>query len=100
MANKTTHLTHLYIISLFNYESNAIQPAKEEAMSALHSVAERLNAFPGWVEVTVSSHRGMRSIQFVRRRAGGERSQSFIASRWLAEFEGYGIQTQGWMREK
>ena len=100
MANRTTHLTHLYIVSVFNYVWNADRPANEEAIRALHGVAERLNAFPGWVEVMVSSHMGTRCIQFLRRRAGGERSQSFKATRWLAEFEGYGIRTQGWIREK
>jgi len=104
MTNRATHLTHLYIYSLFDYKRNANQPADDEAIRTLHTVAERLNAFPGWVKVRVSSRLGMRFIQFVRRlvrrKSGEELSLTFGASQWLGEFEGYDIQTKGWIYER
>lgn len=106
MANRTTHLTHLHIVSLTNFDRDATQRSnltEDEAIHALHGVAKCLNAFPDWAEVTASSHKGVRSIGFVRRQTGRELSQyhpavgRHDASEWLGEFEGYGIETKGWI---
>ena len=103
MTNRATHLTHLYIFSLFDYKRNSNQPADGEALRTLHGVAERLNAFPGWVKVKVSSRTGIRFIRFVRRvvgkKSGGKLSKSFGEPRWVGKFEGYDIQTKGWIYE-
>jgi len=100
MANRTTHLTHLHIENLigFNWDANwQANSMDEEAIHTLHGMAECLNAFPGWVEVKVSSHGGMRFIRFIRRKAGRELSQNFSASGWLGAFEGYDIEIEGWI---
>lgn len=94
MAKKSTHLTHLYIVSLFNYENYTNKPDDGEAIRTLHGVAQHLNAFPGCVEVMVSSRMGMRFIRFLRRKAGEELPPSF---EWIREFEGYRVQIQGWI---
>ena len=96
MANKITHLTHLYIVSLFNFENHANKPDDGEAIRSLQGVAERLDAFPGCVEVMVSSRTGMRFIRFLRRRAGEELPPSF---EWIRELGGFRVQIKGWIHQ-
>jgi hypothetical protein len=99
MANRTTHLAHLHIVSPF--DNGRGRRTNQVALNALHGVAKCLSAFPGWVEVTASSHSGMTSIRFVRRKTGKEFSQyrhvpgGHAASEWL-EFEGFGVEAKGW----
>ena len=83
MTDRTTHLTRLYIVDLFDFhwtadqQTNPVDEELDQRTFALHSVTERLNAFPGWVEVIVSSRMGKKLIQFVRRKSGGKLSQFF-----------------------
>jgi hypothetical protein len=68
-------------------------------------VARCLSAFPSWVEITASSHRGMLFIRFVRKKTGKELSQSLRVpgrhdgSEWL-EFEGCDVEAKGWRSGK
>jgi len=101
MANRTNHLTHFHLVRLFNCGRGADRSTNQDALDALHGVANCLSAFPSWAEVTSSSQGDIMSIRFVRGKTGRELSQSFHvlgrrdASEWL-EFEGYSIETKGW----
>jgi hypothetical protein len=101
MANRTTHLTHLHIISSFNGGRGARRSTIQDTLPALHDVAKCLSAFPSWVEVTASSLMDMLFIRFVRKKTARELSQYLrasgrhYASEW-PEIEGYSIVTEGW----
>jgi len=100
MANRVPRLTHFHIASAFYFVWEANQHTNltgDEAIHALHGVAGCLNAFPGWVEVRVSSRPGTRFIRFIRRYTGWERLQTCDALEWLCVFEGYGIGILGWV---
>ena len=101
MANRTNHLTHFHLVRLFTCERGADRPTNQDALDALHGVANCLSAFPSWAEVTSSSQAGTMSIRFVRGKTRRELSQGLRAlgrrdvSEWL-EFDGYSIEAKGW----
>jgi hypothetical protein len=100
MANRTTHLTHLHIISVFNGGRGAGRSTNQDALSALHDVTKCLSTFPSWVQVTAAFLRDMSFMRFVRK---GELSQclrspgTHYVLEW-PEIEGYSIVTKGWRR--